>query len=134
MKYVVEVWSIKKSFPVSLCSKFPKICSSKQANLFKLLKFWGQKIFSLRRGDLIGRSCLSVGLSVCLSGLFFLIFQKRCFEIINLNLSNSTKLIVFDSLLHDIKATEIQIATCLIRPRLYWLIHFSKSLSRGKSK
>ena len=40
--------------------------------------------FSLRQGDLIGRSCpsvclsvcLSVGLSVCQSVLFFLIFQK----------------------------------------------------------
>ena len=44
----------------------------------------------------------------------------------NINLSNMTKLTLLDSLLQEVTVTEIQIATCLIRPSLHCLIHFSK--------
>ena len=44
----------------------------------------------------------------------------------NINLSNTTKLTLLDSLLQEVTVTEIQIATCLIRPSLHCLIHFSK--------
>ena len=51
--------------------------------------------------------CLSVHLpvhpSVCPSGIFF--------EIANINLSNKTMLMLFDSLLHELTTEEIQIAT-----------------------
>ena len=59
------------------------------------------KVFSLRRGDLIRRSCSSVGLSVTLSiGLSSILwfFKKRGFK--------------------------SKIATCPIQPNLYSLIHF----------
>ena len=44
----------------------------------------------------------------------------------NSNLSNMTKLILLDSLLQEVRVTGIQIATWLIWPSLYCLIHFSK--------
>ena len=44
----------------------------------------------------------------------------------NINLSNTTKLTLLDSLLQEVTVTEIQIATCLIRPSLHCLIHFYK--------
>ena len=72
-------------------------------------------LVSLWRGDLTHVS------AVRLSVLDFVIFQKRGFEIINLNLSNTTKLILLDSLLQEVTMVEIQIATCLIRPSLYCL-------------
>ena len=93
--------------------------------------------FSLRRGDLISRSCLFVIMSVCLYVLMyvhmsvcysFLIFQKRGFESANSNLSNTTKLTLHDLLLQEFTAEKFQIATCLIWPSLYCLIHFYKSL------
>ena len=41
------------------------------------------------------------------------------------NLSNTTKHILLDSLLQEVRVTEFQIATCLIWLSLYCLIHFS---------
>ena len=52
----------------------------------------------------------------------------------NFNLSNTTKHILLDSLLQEVRVTEIQIATCLIRLSLNCLIHFSKRFWRPKSK
>ena len=52
----------------------------------------------------------------------------------NFNLSNTTKHILLDSLLQEVRVTEIQIATCLIRLSLCCLIHFSKRFWRPKSK
>ena len=66
------------------------------------------QIFSLRRGDLIGMSCLSVCLLVCRSVLRFLIFKKEVSRVKN--------------------------ATCLIRPSLYCFIHLFKRIQRGTSK
>ena len=43
----------------------------------------------------------------------------------NINLSNTTKLTLLDSLLQEVTVTEIQIAICLIRPSFHCLIHFS---------
>ena len=73
----------------------------------QVLAFWVLQslVFSLRRGDLIRMSCLSLGPLVDWSVIDFVIFQKERFE--------------------------IKITTCLIRPSLYCLIHFSKSLPRG---
>ena len=73
-------------------------------------------------------SKLSVRMSVCHT---FLIFQKRGFEIVNINFSNTTKLLLLDSLLQEVTIEEIQIATCLIWQSLFCLIHFSKSLPWG---
>ena len=76
------------------------------------LKTWYQKsyvscvIFSLRRGNLIQRSCQSVGRSVRHQ---FANFQKRDFDSINSNLSDMTKFILLDSLLQDVTETEIQV-------------------------
>ena len=77
-------------------------------------------IFSLRRGDLIRRSCPSVCWSirrlvrplvgqsfrpsVRQSVIDFLIFQKRGFESTNSNLSNTTKFILIDSLIQEVTA------------------------------
>ena len=77
--------------------------------------------------------CRSVGSSVGWFVTDFLIFQKRGFEGTNSNLSNTTKFILLDSLLEEVTAQEIQIATCLIRISLYCLIHFFKRLLRPKS-
>ena len=71
---------------------------------------------------------LSVGPSVGWSVIDFLIFQKRGFESTNSNMSTMTKFELLDSLLQEVIAWEIQIATCLIQPHLYCLIHFSKML------
>ena len=60
--------------------------------------------FSLRRGDLIRRSCTSVGRSVRPSVIDFLIFQKRGFESIISDLSNTTKLTLLESLLREVTA------------------------------
>ena len=46
--------------------------------------------------------CLSVGSSVSLSVLDFVIFQKRGFESAISNLPNTTKLILLDSLLQEV--------------------------------
>ena len=54
-------------------------------------------LFSLRQGDLIRRSCRSVGPQFCN-------FSKRGFESKNSNLSNTTKLILLDSLLQEVTA------------------------------
>ena len=57
-------------------------------------------IFSLRREDLIHGSCyLYVCSSVCHA---FPIFQKRGFKIINIDVSNTTKLIMLDVLLREV--------------------------------
>ena len=56
--------------------------------------------FSLRQGDLIQRSCRSVNPSV----IDFLIFQKRGFESIISDLSNTTKLTLLESLLREVTA------------------------------
>ena len=69
-------------------------------------------LFSLRQGDLIRRCCPSVGRSVA-SVLDFVIFQKRGFEITNLNLSNTTKLTLLESLPQEVMIGETQLATCL---------------------
>ena len=84
-----------------------------------------QKVFSLQRGDLIRRSCRLVGPQFCN-------FSKRGFESKNIKLSNTTKLILLDSLLQEVTEGEIRITTCLIRPSLYCLIHLSKRLSFKK--
>ena len=47
---------------------------------------------------------LSVGRSVGLSVIDFLIFQKRCFESIISDLSNTTKLTLLESLLREVTA------------------------------
>ena len=52
----------------------------------------------------------------------------------NINLSNTTKLTLLDSLLQEVTVTEIQIATCLIQPSFYCLIHFSKGFRQMKPK
>ena len=82
---------------------------------FKMLVGWliwsshiKDAVSAFRQGDLISRPCLSICLYVriyvCLS---FLIFQKRGFEIANSNLSNTTKLILLDSLLQEVTPGEI---------------------------
>ena len=73
------------------CEGEDKFCGPFTATNFDDIFPMFYLIFSLRRGDLIGRSCLSV----CHS---FLIFQKRGFEQTNIILSNTTKLILLDSL------------------------------------
>ena len=78
----------------------------------------------------LNMQALSVCRLVRLSVLDFVIFQKRGFEIINLTLSNTTKLILLDSLLQEVTAPEIQITTFLIHPSLYCLIHFYKCIYR----
>ena len=74
--------------------------------------------------------------------LILSVFSKLSFllapSVINLffnefNLSNTTKLILLDSLLQEVTETESQIAFCLIRPSLHCLIHFSKRLMWLKS-
>ena len=50
----------------------------------------------------------------------------------NSKLYNSIKLILLDSLLQGVRATEIQTATCLIWLTLYYMIHFGKRLQRRK--
>ena len=72
---------------------------------------------------------LSVGRSVFF--LDFVNFQKERFREKYSNLSNTTKLILLESLLQEVMTRETQLATCLIRPSLYCLIHFSKSLPWG---
>ena len=42
-----------------------------------------------------------------------------------------TKLILLDSVLQEVMMGYIQIAICLIRPSLYFLINFSKRLTGG---
>ena len=92
-------------------------------------------ISSLQQGDLISRCCpsvcKSVCRSVCLSVLFFLTFQKESFREWYSKLSNTTKLILLDSILQKVTTGEIQIANCLIGPSLYFLIHFTKRLPCG---
>ena len=65
-------------------------------------------------------------------------FYERCVSSVNslffINLYNMTKLVLLDSLLQEVRVTEIQLATCLIRLSLYCLIHFSKRFWRPKSK
>ena len=72
-----------------------------------LFKQFYYNLFSLWWGNLIGMSCPFVSLS---SILYF--FKKRG----------------FDSVLQDVTASEIQVATCLMRPNLYYLIYFFKRL------
>ena len=52
-------------------------------------------------------------MSVCHS---FLIFQKEVSRVEYSNLSNMTKLTLLDSLLKEVRVTEMYVATCLIRP------------------
>ena len=82
--------------------------------------FWGHFefffIFSLRWGDLIRRSCRSVGPFV----IDFLIFQKRGFESIISDLSNTTKLPLLESLLREVTAI-----VCLPNPKLSTVVWLS---------
>ena len=64
------------------------------------VEFYVNTVFSLRREDLIRRSCLSVGPAA----INFLIFQKRGFEIMISDLSNTTKLTLLESLLREVTA------------------------------
>ena len=68
--------------------------------------------------------CPPVSLSVCHT---FPIFKKSI-EIANISLSNTTKLILLDSLLQEVTTGETQIATCLIGQILYFFINFSERL------
>ena len=60
-------------------------------------------------------------------------FSKRLMWLNN-NLSNTTELILLDSLFQEVRATEFQIANCLIRLSLFCLIHISKMLGWLKFK
>ena len=97
----------------------------------------------------------SVCRSLCI--FTFVIFKKQCFEIENINLSNTTKLILLnsllqeavtgeikratffytnkpiflDSLLQEVPPGKIQIGSCLTRPSLCCLIHCFKRFPLG---
>ena len=133
--YQVLLRPIRNHYPSLLVNVSYKIATEND-NSSWTSKVWS---FSLRWGDSLQRFCLSICPSICLPFCMsicytLIIFQKRGLETVNINLSNKTKLTLLDSLLQEVTTGEIQVATSLIWPSLYFLIHFSRRLGWLKSK
>ena len=89
----------------SICDKLVFIVETDfSISVFEAFFLPNNQLFSLRRGDLIRRSCWSVRPSVRPSVIDFLIFQKRGFESMISDLSNTTKLKLLESLLPKVTA------------------------------
>ena len=72
--------------------------------------------------------CMYVYPSVCMYVCHTLVIFH---DFANINLSYMAKFILLDSLLQEVTTGEIQIATSLRGPSLYFLIFFSKRLQWG---
>ena len=74
----------------------------------------------------------SVSTSFLVSVVNLMIFQKRDFKCANNNLSNTNRLILFDRLLQEFTAGDVDTATCLLWPSLYHIANnFAKLKTMG---
>ena len=110
-----------------MCKYFDLLLYFKQESILLLILSVFNKLSTLSAPSTIN---FFLQISTCLiwPNWYCLIHFSKRLRLLhpNSNLSNMTKLILLDSLLQEVRVTGIQIATWLIWPSLYCLIHFSE--------